>query len=95
MYAVYSPLFLKQEDAYFGSSRGCYIQGRKVFIADFSFHICTETAASVRVLDRDGNFENLSESKGLRINTHTYSVLCFFMRTVTIPVHRTHMVLHT
>lgn len=37
MYAVYSPLFLKQEDAYFGSSRGCYIQGRKVFIADFSF----------------------------------------------------------
>lgn len=37
MFSAYPPLFLKQEDAYFGSCGGCYMQGKKVFMADFSF----------------------------------------------------------
>lgn len=35
------------------------------------FHICSETAASVRALDRDGNSEHLSESVYAQTRTHT------------------------
>ena len=33
----YTPLFLKQEDAYFGSCGGCSMPGRKVFMGGFQF----------------------------------------------------------
>lgn len=72
MFSAYPPLFLKQEDEYFGSCGGCYMQGEKFSWQILVFHVCTETAASVQVLDRDGNFEHLSESVYAQTCTHIW-----------------------
>lgn len=42
------------------------------------FHICTETAASVQVLDRDGNFEQLSESVYAQTHTHIFGFMFLY-----------------
>lgn len=92
MFSAYPPLFLKQEDAYFGSCGGCYMQGKKVFMADFSFpHLHRDSCFSPSPGQRWELWTAFR--KCLCTNTHTYLVSCFFMRTVTSSVHRPHMLL--